>query len=92
MALEIANKNNIPVIMDIDYEAIYLGVTNYAKEIYNKASEKCSGIIGNDDEFAVLSGDYSKGLNYAKNLSSICDLVIYKKGEKGSITYTEIKK
>ncbi len=89
MALEIANKNNIPVIMDIDYRPYTWESQIIAKEIYNKASEKCSGIIGNDDEFAVLSGDYSKGLNFAKNLSSICDLVIYKKGEKGSITFTE---
>ena len=69
-----------------------MGVTTYsAKEIYNKAAEKCSGVIGNDDEFAVLSGEYSEGLNYAKNLSSKCDLVIYKKGENGSITFADGK-
>ncbi|MDC0194969.1 PfkB family carbohydrate kinase [Alphaproteobacteria bacterium] len=90
-ALEIAKNYNIPVIMDIDYRP-YTWESQYtAKEIYNKAIENCSGVIGNDDEFAVLSGEYSEGLNFAKNLSSSCDLVIYKKGERGSITITEDK-
>ena len=94
-ALDISKDNNIPVIMDIDYRPYTWESQNVAKEIYNKAAEKCSSIIGNDDEFAVLAGSYSTGLNFAKNLSSSCDLVIYKKGEKGSITFTkdkEIKK
>ena len=58
-----------------------------AKQIYNLACDYCSGIIGNDDEFAVLSGSYDEGLDYAKKLSTNCDLVIYKMGEKGSITF-----
>ena len=90
-SLDIAKNNNIPVIMDIDYRP-YTWESQYsAKEIYNKAAEKCSAIIGNDDEFAVLSGDYSEGLNYAKKLSSNLDLVIYKQGENGSITFADGK-
>ncbi len=88
-ALDIAKNNNIPVIMDIDYRPYTWESELTAKKIYNKAAEKCSGIIGNDDEFAVLAGNYSDGLNFAKRLSSSCDLVIYKKGDKGSITFTE---
>ena len=87
-ALDIANTNNIPVIMDIDYRPYTWESANKAKEIYNLAAEKCSGIIGNDDEFAVLVGNYNRGLDYAKKISSKCDLVIYKMGEKGSITFT----
>ncbi len=77
--------------MDIDYRPYTWESQDTAKEIYNKATEKCSGIIGNDEEFGVLSGNYSEGLNYAKNLSINCDLVIYKKGEKGSITFVDSK-
>ena len=94
-ALEIAKKNKVPVIMDIDYRPYTWESKKKAREVYNIAVDRCSGIIGNDEEFAVLAGDYAKGINYAKNLSSICELVIYKKGEKGSITFTkgkEIKK
>ena len=88
-ALKLAKEKNIPVIMDIDYRPYTWESKLTAKKIYNKAAEKCSGIIGNDDEFAVLAGNYSDGLNFAKLLSTSCDLVIYKKGDKGSITFTE---
>jgi len=90
-ALEIAKSNNIPVIMDIDYRPYTWESEMMAKEIYNTAIGNCSAVIGNDDEFAVLSGNYSKGLEYAKKLSSKSDLVIYKMGEKGSITYVNNK-
>lgn len=88
-SIDIARKYNIPVVMDIDYRPYTWESENKAKEIYNKAIENCSGVIGNDEEFAVLSGDYLTGLNYAKNLSSNLDLVIYKKGEKGSVSFAE---
>ena len=91
-ALEIAKKNNIPVIMDIDYRPYTWESVLKAKEIYNIAAINCSGIIGNDDEFSVLSGNYKEGLDYAKKLSSNTDLVIYKMGEKGSITFANNKK
>ena len=90
-ALEIAKKNNIPVIMDIDYRPYTWESPSKAKEIYNLAAINCSGVIGNDDEFAILSGNYKEGLDYAKKLSSNNDLVIYKMGEKGSITYANNK-
>ena len=90
-ALEVANKNNIPVIMDIDYRPYTWESPSKAKEIYNLAAINCSGVIGNDDEFAILSGNYKEGLDYAKKLSSNNDLVIYKMGEKGSITYANNK-
>ena len=86
-ALELAKEKNIPVIMDIDYRPYTWESEDKAKEIYNLAGDYCSGIIGNDDEFAILSGNYDDGLNYAKKISRNCDLVIYKMGEKGSITF-----
>ena len=94
-ALELAKENNIPVIMDIDYRPYTWESADKAKQIYNLACDYCSGIIGNDDEFAILSGSYESGFNYAKKKSKNCELVIYKMGEKGSITFAnnkEIKK
>jgi len=88
-SLDIAKQNNIPVVIDIDYRPYTWESQNKAKEIYNTAIESCSGVIGNDEEFAVLSGVDSEAINYARNLSSTCDLVIYKKGERGSITFVE---
>ena len=86
-ALKLAKEKNIPVIMDIDYRPYTWESEDKAKEIYNLAGDYCSGIIGNDDEFAILSGHYDDGLKYAKKISKNCDLVIYKMGEKGSITF-----
>ena len=86
-ALKLAKEKKIPVIMDIDYRPYTWESEDKAKEIYNLAGDYCSGIIGNDDEFAILSGNYDDGLNYAKKISRNCDLVIYKMGEKGSITF-----
>ena len=94
-ALELAKENNIPVIMDIDYRPYTWESADKAKQIYNLACDYCSGIIGNDDEFAILSGSYESGFNHAKKKSKNCELVIYKMGEKGSITFAnnkEIKK
>ena len=86
-ALKLAKEKKIPVIMDIDYRPYTWESEDKAKEIYNLAGDYCSGIIGNDDEFAILSGNYYDGLSYAKKISRNCDLVIYKMGEKGSITF-----
>ena len=90
-ALKLAKEKKIPVIMDIDYRPYTWESENKAKEIYNLAGDYCSGIIGNDDEFAILSGNYDDGLSYAKKISRNCDLVIYKMGEKGSITFANNK-
>ena len=86
-ALKLAKEKKIPVIMDIDYRPYTWESEDKAKEIYNLSGDYCSGIIGNDDEFAILSGNYDDGLSYAKKISRNCDLVIYKMGEKGSITF-----
>ena len=90
-ALKLAKEKKIPVIMDIDYRPYTWESEDKAKEIYNLAGDYCSGIIGNDDEFAILSGNYDDGLSYAKKISKNCDLVIYKMGEKGSITFANDK-
>ena len=90
-ALERAKSTNIPVIMDIDYRPYTWESSSKASEVYNLASNMCSGVIGNDEEFGVLAENYDAGFSFAKKLSDKIDLVIYKKGEKGSITLTNNK-
>ena len=90
-AIEIAKQNNIPVLIDIDYRPYTWESADKAAEIYNLAVSNCSAIIGNDDEFAVLAKDYQKGLSHAKMLSKKLDLIIYKRGEKGSASFYEDK-
>ena len=53
------------------------------------AAKNCTGVIGNDEEFSILAGKYEDSLNFAKTLSSNCDLIIYKKGNHGSVSFVE---
>ena len=92
LALEIAANNKIPVIMDIDYRPYTWKSINEASEIYLKAAKLSNGVIGNDDEFGVLANNYNDGYDLAESLSENIDFIIYKKGEKGSVTFTKNNK
>ena len=95
LALEIAKNNNIPVIQDIDYRPYTWHSKTEASEIYLKAAKLSDILIGNDYEFGILALDFKQGLNLAKSLKNEIDIVIYKKGENGSLTFlrdTEISK
>ena len=92
-ALTIAKTNNLPIILDIDYRPYTWRSAEEASTIYLKAATASDIVVGNDDEFAVMAGDYQEGIHLAKRLSeSTASIVIYKMGEKGSITFSEGKK
>ena len=92
-AFTIAKTNNLPIILDIDYRPYTWRSAEEASTIYLKAATASDIVVGNDDEFAVMAGDYQEGINLAKRLSdSTASIVIYKMGEKGSITFSEGKK
>ena len=86
-AIEKAKSNNIPIILDIDYRPYTWVSSEEASDVYMRASKNCDILIGNDDEFGVLANNYEKGMDEAKKLSKEVSIVIYKKGEKGSITF-----
>ena len=86
-AIEKAKFNNIPIILDIDYRPYTWDSLKEASEVYMQAAKNCDILIGNDDEFGVLAHGYDRGMNIAKNLSKEISIVIYKKGENGSITF-----
>jgi len=86
-AIEKAKINNIPIILDIDYRPYTWISSKEASEVYMRASKSCDILIGNDDEFGVLANNYDQGMQVAKELSKEVSIVIYKKGEKGSITF-----
>jgi len=77
--------------LDIDYRPYTWESSDKASEVYLKAAESIDILIGNDDEFGILAIDYNNGLEKAKELSKIVSIVIYKKGEKGSITFFDNK-
>ena len=90
-AIEKAKKSNIPIILDIDYRPYTWTSPKEASEVYMSASKNCDILIGNDDEFGILANDFNKGMKVAKELSGEVSIVIYKKGEKGSVTFCDNK-
>ena len=91
LAIERAKSANIPIILDIDYRPYTWTSSQEASEIYMQASRRCDILIGNDDEFGILANNYEKGLKVAHDLSKEVSIVVYKKGERGSITFFENK-
>ena len=90
-AIEKAKNSNIPIILDIDYRPYTWTSPKEASEVYMSASKSCDILIGNDDEFGVLANNFEKGMKVAKELSAEVSIVIYKKGEKGSVTFCDNK-
>ena len=91
-AIEKAKINNIPIILDLDYRPYTWISPEEASETCMLAAKKCDVLVGNDEEFGILANDYNKGMNLAKDIAKEISIVIYKKGENGSITFYENKK
>ncbi len=88
-AFELAKDAGLPMIFDLDYRPYSWTSAEDAATTYTRAAAMCDIIIGNDEEFGVLAGDYDKGLESARTLArNGASIVIYKMGEKGAITIT----
>lgn len=86
-AMARARTTALPVIIDVDYRPYSWQSRHAAAEICGRAVAMSDIVIGNDEEFAVLAHD-KDGLAFAKALSQqSASIVIYKQGEKGSITF-----
>tara|TARA_B100000686_G_scaffold283178_1_gene305986 strand:- start:248 stop:1243 length:996 start_codon:yes stop_codon:yes gene_type:complete len=88
-ALKIAKKNHLPIVFDIDYRPYTWKSLKETSKIFLKAARFSDILIGNDDEFGILAGNYKKGLNIAKKLSNSSTIVVYKMGDRGSVTFSE---
>jgi 5-dehydro-2-deoxygluconokinase len=84
-AMKLARDAGLPLIIDIDYRPYSWAGAAEASQIYSAAAAMCDVIIGNDVEFGVMG----EGLMLARKLAQSTDVVIYKMGEKGSITFAE---
>lgn len=94
-AFKRAKAAGIPVILDLDYRPYSWVSAQDAAQTYSTAGELSDIIIGNDEEFGFMAGDYDQGLNKARNLAHANTpgtpgrLVIYKMGPQGAITITD---
>jgi 5-dehydro-2-deoxygluconokinase len=87
LAMKLAGEAGLPVIIDIDYRPYSWASADEASQVYLSAAAMCDIIIGNDVEFGVMG----EGLVLARKLAQSTDLVIYKMGEKGSITFSGVE-
>lgn len=88
-AIDKARREGALVVLDIDYRAYSWVSPSEAAEICLKAARASDIIVGNDDEFGLLAGDYTKGAALAKGLAQQGEAIaIYKKGAAGSTTFT----
>lgn len=78
----------LPVIFDIDYRPYSWPSPQVASEVLTAAARVSDMVVGNDEEFGFMAGDYAQGLDMARSLSDTsASVVIYKMGGAGAITF-----
>lgn len=87
LAMRKARAAGVPVILDVDYRPYSWTDAEEAARVCRAAAEGSDMIVGNDTEFAVMAGG-GDGLALARALSVDRHAVIYKMGEKGSVTFS----
>lgn len=89
-AFQRARAAGVPVIFDIDYRPYSWPSPEVAADVLSRAGAMAQMIVGNDEEFGFMAGSMDKGLEKARALAaSGADIVIYKMGEKGAITFAD---
>ena len=78
---------NLTVTGDFTVQGTSLTIDSTTTSITDSMMELASGNTSSDLLDIGFYGNYDDGLGYAKKISMNCDLVIYKMGEKGSITF-----
>ncbi|MXX89356.1 MAG: 5-dehydro-2-deoxygluconokinase [Boseongicola sp. SB0677_bin_26] len=87
-AFELARAAGLPIIFDVDYRPYSWPSPEVAAEVLSRAAAGCDMIVGNDEEFGFVAGDYDKGLDKARGLSETsAEIVVYKMGHEGAITF-----
>ncbi len=88
-AFDLARAAGLPLIFDIDYRPYSWPSAQVASQVYSRAAALCDVIVGNDVEFGFMAGHHDLGLEKARSLiADGAQIVIYKMGEKGAITFT----
>ena len=88
-AFELARKADVPLVFDVDYRPYSWPSPQIAAETYSRAAVLCDIIIGNEEEFGFMAGNYAEGLAKAKSLRHArAQIIVYKMGSKGAITIT----
>ncbi|WP_377509197.1 5-dehydro-2-deoxygluconokinase [Octadecabacter sp. R77987] len=86
-AFELAQEAGIPIIFDVDYRPYSWPSTEVAADVLSRAGAMSDVIVGNDEEFGFMAGDPDKGRAKARDLAQTADIVVYKMGPHGAVTY-----
>ncbi len=87
-AFDLARAAGVPIIFDVDYRPYSWTSPQVASDVLSRAASQCDMIVGNDEEFGFMAGDYAKGLDKARSLAAEgVAIVVYKMGHEGAITF-----
>ena len=87
-AFELAKAAGLPIIFDVDYRPYSWPSPEVASDVLSRAAAECDMIVGNDEEFGFMAGDYKLGLDKARFLAEQgVDIVVYKMGHEGAVTF-----
>ena len=88
VAIAAARQVGCPIIFDIDYRANAWPDAATAASCMGPQLTQADILVGNNDEFAMLcGGDEAKGLAAARAHAETGQLVLYKRGELGCISF-----
>jgi 5-dehydro-2-deoxygluconokinase len=88
-AIKFARAAGVYSILDLDYRPVSSRSREETRLVLADAAGRCDAVVGNDEEFAVLSESPGEGFEAAgRLLRKNCQFVIFKKGAAGSITIT----
>ncbi|MEX3016103.1 5-dehydro-2-deoxygluconokinase [Gymnodinialimonas hymeniacidonis] len=88
-AFELAREAGLPIIFDVDYRPYSWPSPEVAADVLSRAGALSDVIVGNDEEFGFMAGDFSQGLGKARELAaSTASIVVYKMGPEGAVTFT----
>jgi 5-dehydro-2-deoxygluconokinase len=91
-AMHLARDAGLVLIIDIDYRPYSWKTKAEAQNVCLEAAKMSDVIVANDEEFGVLAGQQS-GLELAVQLAQEPGrIVVYKRGDKGCITFSEGKR
>ena len=85
-ALQLARAAGVVTIIDVDYRPYSWASKSEARQVCSEAAALCDIVVGNDDEFAVLS-DSGNSLQHAENMAVQGRIIVHKMGEKGCVTF-----
>lgn len=86
-AIEQARKAGLSIVFDVDYRPYSWPDAQTASQVLTKAAQLSDVIVGNDEEFGFIAGDYAQGLSKARELAKTTPIIVYKMGEEGAITF-----